>query len=185
MTDKVPTVFPSRHLFSHVPAVPDRQLWAIGMIVVQWGMAEFIRETAVANLIADDEALKGEFKNLRNSEQKTKLWKREVAQKVNEPTRSLQLGLITRYEALNENRDQIIHRLWGGGMEPTSWGAVGSGELTDAGLMRLREEKMKTKSTDARATMRWRLDFAGLRRIGIQMSELNRDLILAFVPIVG
>ena len=35
-----PFIYPFRHPFPFDPGIPNRQLWAIGMVVVQWSMTE-------------------------------------------------------------------------------------------------------------------------------------------------
>ncbi len=47
MLDKEPLSFPSRNRFNYNPGVPDRQLWTIGMVVVQWGMTETIIQNQI------------------------------------------------------------------------------------------------------------------------------------------
>jgi hypothetical protein len=92
------------------------------------------------------------------------------------------LAFITRFQSLNNQRDDIIHRLWGGGMQPGTLGAPDNASTTDAALHRHRDESMKTKSTDFRKNIRWRLDFVGLRRIATNMSQLNSDIFASFLP---
>jgi hypothetical protein len=52
-----PPWYPSRYHYAWDPGVPDRQLWAIGMIVVQWSLTEFLREQITFNLMVDDATL--------------------------------------------------------------------------------------------------------------------------------
>jgi hypothetical protein len=180
MLDQEPLWYPSRGPFN--PGVPNRQLWAIGMIVVQWGMAEFIREQSTFSLMGDDSKLIEEYRRLRNSEQKTNFWKTLVETKMQEPERTKNFEFVTRFEALKNQRDDIIHRLWGGGMETGTLGAPDNATTTDAALHRNRSEKMKTKSKDARANLRWRLTFTGLRDIAQNIAQLNHDILMSWVP---
>jgi hypothetical protein len=69
--DLVIMMYPSRHRFPFNPGVPDRQLWAIGMVVVQWGMTEFLREQIIFNLIGDDLTLEEEYGKLWHSSERT------------------------------------------------------------------------------------------------------------------
>jgi hypothetical protein len=165
MLDKELLIYPPRHLFSFNPGVPDRQLWAIGMIVVQWSITEFIRDQQSLDLIGGNIELKTKYEALRNARQKNEVWKTLVEYRMTEPLRSQALKLIERVRNLNEQRDDVIHHLWG-----------------DGALLRNGDEKLKTKSTDAQNTMRWRLTFDGLRKIALAMATLNRDLFLTFVP---
>jgi hypothetical protein len=182
MMGKEPLFYPSRNLFLHNPGVPDRQLWAIGMVVVQWGMAEFLREQITFNIIGDDKSLTQRYEKLRHSNQRTAFWKELIESKMTEPNRTKYLAVAGRFEALNNHRDDIIHRQWGGGIQPGSLGAPDDAPITDAGLHRNRDEKMKTKSTDLRANIRRPFTFIDLRDTARKMAALNSDLLASFLP---
>lgn len=152
------------------------------MVVVQWGMAEFIRNQSIFGLIADDTKLLAEYKSLKRSAAISRFWRNLVETKKQEPERSQDLDLITRYQRLNDHRDNIIHRMWGGGMETDTLGTPAEAQSTDAGLHRTRDEKKKTKSKDGRAKFNWRLDFTGLRKIANDIAQLNKDILLSWVP---
>jgi len=181
MSDKEPRLYPSRNGFFYNPGVPDRQMWAIGMVVVQWGMTEVLRDQITYDLIGDDTELTEQYEKQRHSSLKTAFWKRLVSTKMTEPKRSQYLDFVTRFESLNNKRDDIIHRLWGGGMQPDTLGAVEGAPVTDAALHRNRDEKLKSKSNDFRANIRWRLSFNELRDIARQMSVLNKDIFQSFL----
>jgi hypothetical protein len=89
---------------------------------------------------------------------------------------------VTRFETLNNERDDIIHRLWGGGIQPGSLSAAEGAPVIDAGLHRTREERMKTKSTDARANIRRQLSFIKLREVARKMAQLNSEIFASFLP---
>lgn len=107
--------FPSRNRFPNDLAVSDRQLWAIGMAVVQWGMTEFIIDMQVGELVGNDENLKAERKMLRRFRDTVDFWQRLAERKLDEPKRSLAGDFATRIKNLNDQRDKIVHKLWGGG----------------------------------------------------------------------
>lgn len=79
MLDQEPLWYPSRGPFN--AGVPNRQLWAIGMIVVQLGLLELVREQSIYNLMAADAKLIAEYKRQRNSQQRTNFWKTLAATK--------------------------------------------------------------------------------------------------------
>src|ERR1700686_538023 len=110
LLDQEPLWYPSRGPFN--PGVSNRQLWAIGMVVVQWGMAEYIRKQSIAHLIGNDSKLAAQFKAIRNSEKETEFWKMLVELKMSEPQRAKSLEFITRFQQLNDRRDHIVHRMW-------------------------------------------------------------------------
>jgi hypothetical protein len=180
MLDQEPLWYPSRGPFN--PGVSNRQLWAIGMIVVQWGMAEFIRNQSIHNLIRDDSKLTAEYKSLRRSDQITKFWKMLVEIKTQEPEQTKNLHFITRFQGLNDKRDNVVHRMWGGGIEADTLGAPSNAPTTDSSLHRKRDEKKKTKSRDGRANLVWYLDYSGLREIAHDIGQLNQDILASWIP---
>ncbi|MCP1738203.1 hypothetical protein [Bradyrhizobium japonicum] len=153
------------------------------MIVVQWGMAEFIRNQNVSNLIGDDQKLIAEYKKALSSEQKTAFWKRLVETKLQGPELAQNMELVVRFQRLNDRRDHIVHRLWGGGMEPGTLGAPADASTTDAVLHRMRDEKKKTKSKDARANISWNITFTELRKIANEIAQLNQDILVSWLPV--
>jgi hypothetical protein len=178
MLDQEPLWYPSRGPLN--PGVPNRQLWAIG--VVQWGMLELIREQSIYGLMEDDAVLIEGYKRQRNSEQKNRFWKALVEANLQEPERSKNRAFITRFETLNNQRDEIVHRMWGGGKEAGTPGTPGGVQTTDAAMHRNRDENIKTKSTDARRNLRWRLSFSGLHQIAHKMAQLSQDIFASWLP---
>jgi hypothetical protein len=89
MLDKEPLVYPSRGVnYPFDPGVSNRQLWAIGMIVVQWSMTETIIEDNTRKMISGDVSLLDEYKGLRGFRQRLAFWRAQIEWKVQEPTRS-------------------------------------------------------------------------------------------------
>jgi hypothetical protein len=173
MLDKEPFVYPSRGSnYPFDPGVSNRQMWAIGMIVVQWSMTETIIEDNARSLITDDQSLLAEYRAIRNFQQRLAFWQTQVELKLQNPIKSQVLNLIPTIQALNSQRDEVVHRLWGGGLESTSWGAGGASPTTDAGMLPTASENIKS----AGAPMRWRATFQRLRRMAQEMATLNRDL---------
>jgi hypothetical protein len=152
------------------------------MVVVQWGMAEYIRNQSVFSLIGDDTKLIAEYKNLRNSSSRTAFWRAQVETKNNEPKRTQNLGLIVRFQQLNDKRDNIVHRMWGGGIEGDTLGVPAEVSTTDGAMHRARDEKKKTKTKDGRHNLSWRLDFQGLRNIASEIAQLNKDILVSWLP---
>lgn len=180
-----PLWFPSRMRFDFNPAVPDRQLWAIGMVVVQWGMLESLIDKEIRNFIEGDDALLDQYNNLRNLRDTLDLFQRQIELKSQEPLRSNAAFFVGRIRNIASQRNEIMHRLWGGGMPNDSWNRS-SGPERDAALLRQDGEKpRKTKSQDARATIHWALTFNGIRKIATDIATLNRDISMLFSPPLG
>src|ERR1700730_5751026 len=115
MLDNEPLSYPSRNRYVMDPGIPNRQLWAIGMIVVQWSNAEWFIDMSTHHLMGDDKALLQEYKNLRNFKQSLAFWATLVERKTDDPYRSYMLAIVSRIQALSSQRDEVIHRLWAGG----------------------------------------------------------------------
>jgi hypothetical protein len=176
MLDKEPLWYPSRNQFPTQPGVPDKQLWAIGMVVVQWSAVEWFMDMSTRQLIGDDQAVLAEYEKVRGFQLKLAFWKAQLELKGKDPARSNFLALIPRMQALSTQRDEVVHRLWGGGMEGTSPAAAGL-ETTEGGLLPKPGEKFKGKPP--RIPFSWKASFIRLRRMAMEMSALNRDLFQA------
>jgi hypothetical protein len=180
MLDKDPLSFPSRDRFVYDPGIPDRQLWAIGMVVVQWSMTEWFIDLSIRNLVGANQRVLDEFKKVRNFQQTLVFWKTQIELKGEEPFRSNTLSLIPRIQALSSQRDEVIHRMWGGGMEANSPSAQGL-PTSDAGLMPNADEKLKTNAKEGPIPFTWNATFSRLRRMATDMADLNRDLLQAAI----
>ena len=177
MLDEAPLSFPSRNRFVYDPGIPDRQLWAIGMIVVQWSMTEWFIDMSTRNLMGNDPGVIDEYRKIRGFQQNVAFWKTQIEMKTQEPYRSYMLRLVPRVQALNSQRDEVVHRLWGGGMEGNSPSAGGL-ETTGAGMMPNPGEKLKTKAQQGPIPFSWNADFSRLRRMATEIATLNRDLLM-------
>lgn len=75
MLDQEPLWYPSRNRFPFDPGVQDKQLWAIGMIVVQWSMLEWFIDVETRKLIANDSDLLAEYNKTRNFQETVAFWR--------------------------------------------------------------------------------------------------------------
>jgi hypothetical protein len=184
MLDKEPMSYPSRNRFDYNPGIPDRQLWAIGMVAVQWGMTETLVEQQIHNLIGGDPDLLAEYKKVRNFRDTLRFFQTQIELKAEEPLRFNASVLVGRIRNLSTQRHDIMHRLWGGGMPEDSWNNPDNlYPETDAALLRQPGDKSKkTKSEDGRANIHWQLTFNGVRKIATGIASLNRDLFMLFSP---
>lgn len=182
MLDKEPLWYPSRNHFAYNPAIPDRQLWAIGMVAVQWGMTEWIIDRQIRDYVASNPELMEQYKRVRNFKQTLDFLETLIQAKADEPLKSGATILVSRIRDLASQRHDIMHRLWGGGMPIDSWSNPDNTfPETDASIMSSPSDKLqKKKSDDARATIRWRLTFSGIKRVAIKIAALNRDMCFLF-----
>lgn len=179
MLEQEPLWFPARHLFPMNPAVSDRQLWALGMIVVQWSMTEYFIDLDTRKLIGADQDTMTEYNKCRNFQQVLQFWKSQVEGKQKEPTRSQLLALVPQIQALNAQRDEVIHRMWGGG-EPTLPPDPSIATSTDGGLMpNIEEMPGRTKpGGSGLIPFTWRATFPRLKRMAKEMASLNVNLLV-------
>lgn len=175
MLDNQPLSYPSRHRYVMEPGIPNRQLWAIGMIVVQWSSVEWFIDMSTHKLMGDDQDAHLEYRKLRGFKQSLAFWVTLLELKTEDPFRSHMLSLIPRIQTLNTQRDEVIHRLWGGGMEADSPKSSGLG-TSDAGLMPNPGERIPRTRTGL-IPFTWNATFQRLRKLATELAELNRDLL--------
>jgi len=181
MLDKEPLSFPSRNKFFYNPGVPDRQLWAIGMVAVQWGMTETLIDQIIRNLSGENEELLVRYSQTNSMRSVTAFFRELIERALVDPQRLQALALLERTQNLASQRHDIMHRLWGGGIQRGSWSNPEEHPTTDAGLlMQPGDKPKKTLSQDARATMKWQLTFNGVRKIAVDLATLNRDYFVIF-----
>jgi hypothetical protein len=153
------------------------------MIVAQWSMTETIIEQNTHFLIGGNDALESEYRQLRSFQQRLDFWQTQIDSKKQDPVRSNALALLPQIKALSAQRDEVVHRLWGGGIEDTSWSGVGT-ETADAGMMPKVTEKVQSKGGPPPFT--WRATFNRLRQMAREMAALNRDLFMVlYLPSGG
>jgi hypothetical protein len=169
-----PIIFPSRNSkdFPMNMEIPDRQLWAIGMIVTHWSALEWFIDINVRNFIAGDQDAIAEYEKHKNFQQRLELWKTQISLKAKEPHRSRLLSLVPRLQSLSAQRDEIVHRMWAGGSP------VGNDSTADAGLMPKPGEKIATNSFGGQIPFKWKADYHRLKRVASEISLLTRDLLV-------
>src|SRR2546427_12068781 len=104
MLDKEPLWFPSRNRFDFNPGVPDRQLWAIGMVAVQWSMTETLVEQQIQKFIHADPAPLEEYRKLRNFRSTLDFFQAQIELKAQEPLRSHAFTFVERIRNLSSQR---------------------------------------------------------------------------------
>ena len=72
-------------------------------------------------LVDDDKDPLQQYEKLRNAGQRIDFFRNQIALKMQDPLRSRAEALVQRIQNLNANRDNVIDRLWGGGMQAETW----------------------------------------------------------------
>jgi hypothetical protein len=104
MLDQEPLWYPSGNRFSYNPAIPDRQLWAIGMVAVQWSMTEMLVEQQIHIFINGNPDLLEQYKRIRNFRATLDFFQTRIELKAAEPLRSHASVLVGRIRNLSSQR---------------------------------------------------------------------------------
>jgi hypothetical protein len=155
-------MFPSRVGYFFDPAVPNRQMWAIGMVVAQWSMTEMMMHNSAQKLTGEKTPLWEEYANQASFRHHLRFYKNLVETKVREPKRTRFLSVVAEIQRLKSQRDRVMHQPWGGGMEGDSPSSEGIHPTTDARIIPGHFQNPE-----------WNLDFARLRQLARELSLLN------------
>jgi hypothetical protein len=170
LTWNEPTTFPGREPYPYNPGVPDRQLWAIGMVVAQWAFLETIMHNHVQNLIGSDAVLLAEYHKQQSFRQQRQFWAEQIGSKL-AGRNEMQplLDLVAEAGRLKSQRDRVMHSPWGGGMQEGTWSS-GEHPTTDARLI---------QNLHPSGAPQWNLTYSRLRQLAKEIANLNVALVLA------
>jgi nucleoside-diphosphate-sugar epimerase len=148
-------MFPSRKKFQ-VNVVPsDRQLWAIGLITVQWSHLEMLIKVYMHALATDD--ARKQFDVTLNTKVRLRQLRDVVTERVTQPYQGEILSLIDRITGMQQERDRVIHGTWADE-------GVGTPERTfDYGK--------------PRKPFEWKLTYGELVEIALKIDALNVQLL--------
>ncbi len=145
----------------------DRQLWAIGMVVVQWSALENLL-TGVANgILANDENARKIYEETRVTKLRLDMLHTHVDQRVVDPARERLIGIIGRAKEMQAERDKIVHGAWTAPFEDEP------------------EHASAFSFGGARRPFEWKLTFGRLVEIARKIDKLQADLlqiIMSFKP---
>ena len=176
MLNKEPLIFPTRTGFVFDLGISDRQLWALGMVVVQWSLTEMLILQSVRDISNSDNDVQNRVSSARNFRAKIDIW-REQIKGSNTSQNSLLLGLAERALNLSARRAELMHRPWAGGMQQGS-PAAEDHPTSDAFATKKPGEKIGN-SDGPRSVMSWNATFIDIRKVARDLAALNRDLALA------
>lgn len=159
-------MYPNRKQFQFVTQASDRQLWAIGMVVVQWSNFEqYVLMTARTLLEHAPERLSA-FNNDRRMERRLDMLADAIGEEVAEPYRGRLQKLLIVARQLKQERDKFAHNAWGY-----------DGEAGDAA-----PEEANSNfdwSGDRKATT-WKLDFGRIKETAVNLDKLTAGWISVF-----
>lgn len=159
---------PNRKRFRTDIVPSDMELWAIGMIVVQWGQLE-----AWIDLFMD-KIFGASYSSVPPLPFKDKLkeWKRITIERVPEPQQSQLLSIIQNVGEVQAHRDKVVHGQWGSQWKQAE--SASSGEIATVG-----------RDFGPRRHFHWKLNYAGLINIADQIDGLSWRLQTFLIAEVG
>lgn len=150
-------MLPSRKKFRFDVPPTDRQIWAIGMVTVQWSALEMWTRSFVHALNGQDaEAIK-RFDETLVSKQRYRQFRNAVLQKVKPAYQHALLAIIDRITGLQQERDRIVHGAWGD-----------TGPETPISVFHFGKPR---KPFD------WRLNFGQIVDVALKIERLSCDLV--------
>jgi hypothetical protein len=163
----LPSCWPSRGKLHFDPGISDRQLWAIGMVVVQWGMIEMMMHTHVLKLVGKG-PLYEDYRKLPSFKHQREFWETQCKARIlEEPVRTAIIQIITEVKRLKDERDRIMHGSCGGGMQAGSPGAGRIGEALDGKIL---------PPFTTRGAPTWQINFKRIEKTANTMAHMNMVL---------
>lgn len=103
----------------HCQVTPsDRQLWAIGMVAVQWTLLEYDIKVIAHSLYGDDSAARSEFDRMLVFRHRLRMLRDLITEKIVDEFRPGFLAILDQIGALALERDRIIHGMWSSDQPP-------------------------------------------------------------------
>jgi len=109
----IPTSARTKFKFQVTPS--DRQLWAIGMVVVQWTVIEEYIKIFVHAFTDENNAndpIRQVFDSTRSLQLRLDQWEELSRQHIQAEWLSRMLKLINEIRQLADQRDKIVHGVW-------------------------------------------------------------------------
>lgn len=154
-------MFPTRRDFRSEVAPSDRQLWAIGMVVVQWSNLETLTTIATEALLQDDPTALAEFQQDRSARGRLDTFQRLISDELIEPHRTTLLSLVRDMRDVQLLRDRIVHGSWAS---------------KDGATLDNPEAQSTFGMLKPRQPFEWKLDFGKLKATALKIEDLNSRL---------
>jgi hypothetical protein len=154
----------ARKKFSFDVAPSDRQLWAIGMVVVQWTSIEQMVKVFVHALTDENDPsdpVRRKFDSTRPMRMRLDQWEELTKQNIQPAWQRPLLDLINETRQVQDMRDKIIHGTWSDKENardispeahgPFDWGKPGH-------------------------SFSWKLNYLGILEVALRIDRLQREM---------
>ena len=143
----------------------DRQLWAIGMVVVQWTALEQMVKAYVHSFSDEndpDDPIRKLFDSTRPMSKRLDQWEDLAKQRIQSAWLQPMLELVNETRQLADSRDKIIHGTWSD------------------------KENARTASNEAHGPFSWgkpghpfswKLDYNGIMQVALRMDKLYHEML--------
>jgi len=139
----------------------DRQLWAIGMVAVQWTGIEFMLTSCAQGLTDDGEPERTKLDSTRAMDARLDQFEELVKKRVLPDWQKRLLELTNEARQVKELRDKIVHGMWGSKQNS-------SAEETDAhGAFRWGKPQVP---------FNWKLDYGSILKVALRIDGLQYQL---------
>jgi hypothetical protein len=101
-----------KEFFFHIE-ISDNQLWAVGMVVVQWGLIEQLITIITHALVGDDTAKRDGFNKTWAHAKRIAMMEELASAKLREPFLSQFQSFVAEIKNIQDIRDKIVHGSWG------------------------------------------------------------------------
>jgi len=159
----IPTNARKKFNFDFAPS--DRQLWAIGMVVVQWTSIEQMVKAFFHSFTDENDPndpIRKQFDSTRSMQMRLDQWAELTKQRIQPSWQSPLLDLINRARQVQDMRDKIVHGTWSDkenaqtisseAYGPFSWGMPGH-------------------------PFSWKLDYQGILAVALQIDGLQKQML--------
>ena len=158
----IPTNARKKFRFSVTPS--DRQLWAIGMVIVQWSSIEQMVKIFVHAFTNEDDPsdpVRKVFDSTRSMSIRLDQWEELAKQHIQQSWLQPMLALINESRQVQDMRDKIVHGVWSDKENaqvmssdahgPFSWGKPGH-------------------------PFSWKLDYNGILQVALRIDRLHAEM---------
>lgn len=156
-------MFPSRAKFKFQIVPSDRQLWAIGLVVVSWTLIEQTMQMIAYGLSAENSEERNQFDQNRAFKKRLDLLEDMIKAEMRSPYREAFLALLAETRNAQDLRDKIVHNTWGGD------GHQGG------------DARGVFNWSKPNPIFDWKLDFGGIKAVATRIDQLGYSWQMAII----